>query len=383
LTPDRRTLFALFSFAFGLRVLYAALFGDDPTVIAVRETYAYHIAAQMAAGSPWLTTPFSPNAPGYLIVLAVVFKVAGVSWWAAVLLNAVLGAITTGFLYRMGEKHLGPRVGLFAGLWMGAFVSQLHFASLALREVMTTFLFVWLAYALIRPFQRMRSAVWTAALYLALVYTEPVFLLLLPVLLLFLALRATHHRTLNAQYTILFVATFVALNVPWTVRNYVVHREFVPVSLEASRYLAPAFRLMQPGRDYDVPAEADTRPTRGFLGNEFEYWRFARLSPATGAPERGVIAEPAWSARHNAATIVNFGILLPFLLAGAMIAWRKRHRVILILSGIILSHAILRGFLGSAEGARLPTEPLIILVAFYGIRKLLDKRNAAGGTPAG
>ncbi|HEX5132457.1 MAG TPA: glycosyltransferase family 39 protein [Candidatus Krumholzibacteria bacterium] len=381
MTPDRRTLFALFSFAFGLRVLYAVLFGGNPDVIAIHETYAYRIAAQMAAGWDWLKAPFSPNAPGYLLALSTIFRVTGPSWWAAVLFNATLGAITTGFLYRIGEKRLAPRVGLLSGLWLGAFVSQMHFSSLALREVLTTFLLVWLAYTLVRPFDRMRSAVWTGILYLALVQTEPSFLLLLPLLVVFLGLRATHHRTMNAQYLFLFVATVFVLNTPWMVRNYIVHRAFIPISLEATRYTNPMTQLFQsePERA-GLPEGATVRPKPGFLRNEIEYWRFARFADAPAIPGRGVKEQPAWSLRHNTAAILNFGILLPFFVAGGVIAWRRRHRAALVLTCIVLSHAILRGFVGSGEGTRLPVEPLVILIAFYGLRQLLEMRRAAGGS---
>jgi 4-amino-4-deoxy-L-arabinose transferase-like glycosyltransferase len=375
LTPDRRTLLALFSLAFGVRILYAVLLGNDPSVIPMHETYAFRVAASMAAGWSWLTTPFSPAPPGYLIALAAVFRVAGVSWWTAVLFNTVLGAGTVLLLYRIGEQRLGRLVGLASALWLGASVSQIHYASLAIRDVMTTFLLVWLTYSLVRSFHRMRTAVWSGFLFILLVYTEPMFALLLPVVVIFLALRATRHRVLNLQYVFLFIATVFVLAVPWTIRNYVVYRELIPISLKASRYTSPA-----PLRDRAGTAGNAATPegTPGFLHNTVEYWRFARFAESPGNPAIGVRPEPAWSFRHNAATILSFGILLPFLAVGAGFAWRKRQRAPMVLAGVVLCHAILRGFLGGSEEARLPAEPLIILLAFYGLRELLEARRGAG-----
>ncbi|MDH5627445.1 MAG: hypothetical protein OEY69_04035, partial [Candidatus Krumholzibacteria bacterium] len=125
MTPDRRTLLALFSFAFGVRILYAALMGGDASVIPLHETYAYLVAARMVPDWNWVTTPFSPAAPGYLMALAAAFKLAGVSWWTAVLLNTVLGAGTALFLYRIGEQRLGRLVGLASALWLGGSISQI------------------------------------------------------------------------------------------------------------------------------------------------------------------------------------------------------------------------------------------------------------------
>lgn len=380
MTPDRRTLLALFSFAFGVRVLYAVLMGTDPSIVPVRETYDFRIASGMASGWGWLSTPFSPNAPGYLIALAAVFRVFGASWWVAVLFNAALGALTTLFVYRIGEKRLGRLVGLASALWLGAFVSQIHWASLVARDVLATCLLVWLAYSLVKPFARMRSAVWTAFLYLLLVYTEPMFVLLLPVLVLFLALRATNHRALSLQYLFLFVAALFVMAIPWTLRNYVVHREIVPISLKATRFTSAVHALdRETTRETTGVARPEQAP--GFVRNTVEYWRFARLTESPGNPAIGVRPEPAWSLRHNAAIILNFGILLPFCAAGMALAWRKRHRAALVLAGVVLSHALVRGVLGGSEEARLPVEPFVILLAFYGLRELLEMRRAAGSSP--
>ncbi len=379
MTPDRRTLLALFSFAFGLRILYAVLLGADPTVVPGHETYDFRIAARMAENLHWLTTPFSPNAPGYLILLSLAFRAAGASWWTAVVLNAALGSMTTLFLYRIGERRLGRFVGLASALWLGAYISHIHFASVASREVLSVFLFMWLMWALVTPFRRMRSAVSIGVLYVLLIYTQPMFVLLLPALVVYLALAATHHRVLNIQYLFLFLATVFVVSLPWTIRNYIVHKDIVPISLKADRYTAPLAHLFR-----ETPAEH--RPSEAvdlgasFLNREREFWRAARFSES---PARGAIAaEPAWSVRHNLASLVNYGLLLPFFIVGIAIAVARRHRAALILSGTVVCIALVRGFVGAGPEPRLPADPLIILVAFYGLRSLLDMRHAAGAAPA-
>jgi 4-amino-4-deoxy-L-arabinose transferase-like glycosyltransferase len=386
LTPDRRTLLALFALAFGLRVLYAVIFGDDPDVV-LQDSYGYRIAARMVAGWEWITTPFSPSAPGYRMLLALAFKIFGVSWWTAVMLNAVLGAVTTLFLYRIGERLLGKRVGLIAALWLGLSVNHWHFASLAMRDVLVTFLLTWLAYALARPFYRMRSATWTAFLCMLLLHTEPMFLVLLPLLIVFLAVGSTHHRALSAQYVFLFLGALFVFFLPWTVRNWVVYRDVVPVALEAQRYTAPVARVL---RDTPPAPAATTHPEAtviekpGFFANQREFWRVARFAASPGDPARGVVPEPAWSLRHNVASILNLGVLLPFFVAGLIFAVKRRHRAALVLGSIVISYAVLRGFIGASDYSRLFVEPLIILVALYGVKVLWEMRHAAGqaGAPA-
>jgi len=380
LTPDRRTLLALFSLAFGLRILYAVLVGGNIDLVTARESYDFRIASRMFESLDWITTPFAPNSPGYRIMLTAAFKLFGVSWWTAVLLNAVLGALTTFFVYRIGERLLGKRVGLVSALWLGLSVSHMHFASLASRDVLVTFLLTWVAYALARRFYSMRTEVWLAFLVTLLLHTEPMFLVLLPLLVLFLALKSTQHRALSAQYVFVFAAAMLVFFTPWTVRNLVVYRDFVPISLEATRYTAPVSRLVR-----DVPPtpevshpDAVTVLKPGFVSNEREFWRMVRLADSPADSARGVPAEPAWSLRHNATSLLNYGVLLPFFLVGCGFAWIRRHRAALVLASIVLSYAILRGFLGGGEAARVWVEPLIILVSLYGLNVLLDLRRAAG-----
>src|SRR5262249_46822159 len=177
----------------------------------------------MAHDASWLVTPFSPKAPGYLMLLAALFSVFRPSWLAAVGLNAFLGAFTTFFLYRIGERRIGRRAGLIAAVWLGLTAHQIIFSSFAIRDTMVTFLFMWFVYALSTPFHRMRSALWLAFLCTLLIMTEPFFLVLLPILLLYLAFFATHHRVLSLQYVFLFAAFILFFNIPWTVRNYAVY----------------------------------------------------------------------------------------------------------------------------------------------------------------
>ncbi len=384
MTPDRRTLLALFSLAFGLRVLYAVVFGGNPDVVTVRDTYDLRVASRMVESLEWITTPFAPNAPGYRVFLTLVFKLFGVGWWTAVLANAVLGAVTALFLYRIGERLFGRRVGLFSALWLGLSVSQMHFASLAMRDVLVTFLVAWLAYALARPFFRMRTATWVAFLCALLIHAEPMFLVLLPLLVVFLALKSTHHPALSAQYVFLFLAALFVFFVPWTVRNVFVYQDVVPVGLEATRYTEPVARLLRVAEPEPPPIAhpgAITIEKPGFFTNQIEFWRVIRIADSPGDPARGIPPEPAWSLRHNVSNVLSFGVLLPFFLIGVACAVKRRHRAGLVLASIVVSYACLRGFVGATDAARLWIEPLIIVLAMYGAKALWDARRA-GGEPA-
>jgi 4-amino-4-deoxy-L-arabinose transferase-like glycosyltransferase len=314
------------------------------------------------------------------MLLAAAFAIFGVSWWTAVILNCVLGGMTVFFVYRIGERRLGARAGLIAAVWLCLSVHQIHFASFPLRDVFATLLLAWFVYALVTPFRRMRGALWLAFLYTLLIMTRPVFLVLLPVLLIYLARFATQHRELSMQYVFLFAVTLLFVNLPWTIRNYVVHGEFVPICIQAQTYTAPIERMLSRDEPIEpaLPNSALVVRAPGFFHNTREFWRAVRLRDAPADPAHGLVAQPAWSVRHNLISLVNYGLLLPFFLAGAVFAVRKRHRTALILTGVILSYAIVRGFVGGDDRTRLIVEPQIILVSVYGLRELLKIRSANG-----
>ncbi|MDH3197260.1 MAG: glycosyltransferase family 39 protein [Candidatus Krumholzibacteria bacterium] len=364
MTPDRRTLLALFAIAFGLRLLYAAVVGTSPDINPNPSSFDYRVAQRIHDNLAWIGQPFTPSAPGYPLALALVFRVLGVGLWRALIFNAAVGAAMTFFMYRIGEQRLGRNVGLFSALWLGLYVHHMHLASIVIRDTLVAGLFLWFVFIVARPFHRMRNAVWAGVLYAALTFVEPMLLLLLPIVVVFLALYATGHRILSLQYAFLFVSTVFILNVPWTIRNYAVYGEPVVIALEWSRYLPGAVR---PDAAFAPDARRADRRGAGLWHNAREFWRVVRSSDSPGDPARGVGPEPAWSLRHNAISLVNYGLLLPFAIAGAVIAVRRRRGVAAVLVGFVVSYFALRLFVGGGERARLPAEPLIILLAFYGL----------------
>jgi 4-amino-4-deoxy-L-arabinose transferase-like glycosyltransferase len=387
-TPDRRTLLALFSIAFGLRVLYAALVGTDPAFNPSPGTYEYFLADRIHDSMAWVKEPFTPRAPGYVLTLAAAFKVLGVRQWVAILMQAFFGGVTVLMLYRIGERRLGRGVGLLAALWLAISVHQMHFTSVFVRDTLVTLALVWFVYTMVRPFERMRQAIWAGVVYTFLIHVDPQFLLLLPVVLLYFLFFATRHRILSVQYLFLFLATVFVVSLPWTIRNAMVYGEAIPVGLEAKRYIRPVTALENP--DTRV-SEDDLKGTQALLAhsggawqNTVEFWRVTRLHSSQGT---GVHTEPPWSLRHNFINIVLFGALLPFALVGLFMGWRRRRRAVLVLFMVTATYWLMHAFLGATERTRLPIEPFVILLAFYGLTELIaaarSRRDRGDSAPVG
>jgi len=366
LTPDRRSILALFSLAFGLRILYAAVVGTNPDFVANTYTYDFFIANKIAAGANWLSEPISPRAPGYQLLLGGLFSLFGVHQWLVIIMQAFFGGVIAFLLYRIGEKSLAPSVGLFAAVWFSIYIQEIHFTSFMLRDVTVIMLATFTCYLLIRYAHTIRGALWTALAYAVLVHFDPQFLLFLPVITLYFLFYATRRRLLGVQYAFLFLGTVFVLLAPWTVRNYRVYGDPIPVALEATQYYQPA-----PGA---ITAKAPADNGGGFWNNSVEYWRVMRIRdhtvPVANGPDRVL---PAWSLRHNAISLATYGVLLPFFLVGVWVSVRNRNRTTLVLSIAVAGMYLIRAFYGGSPHTRLPAEPLIILLAFYGATHIMNK----------
>ncbi|UCH83585.1 MAG: hypothetical protein JSW50_14205, partial [Candidatus Latescibacterota bacterium] len=83
------------------------------------------------------------------------------------------------------------------------------------------------------------------------------------------------------------------------------------------------------------------------------------------------LVEPAWSARHNLVSILNFGVTLPFFVLGVVLAVKDRRRESLMLTLVVVAFFLMRTYLGANERIRIPIDPLIILVGVYGIASVV------------
>ena len=379
---ERRIVLALFAIALGLRVLYGAILTTQPGLAASSGTSDLIHAKEIASGIPWISEPFSPRAPGYPVVLAALYLLSLKQVWLVLFYQAILGALTVVVVYRLGRLFLGVGLATVAALWFALHVFHMNSSYVFEREIVAVLLLMLVLFLVIRPFKKMRYALIAALVYTALIHVDPQYLVLIPVLVLFVLFK-TRHGLLNIQYILLFLSVVVVASAPWTLRNYSVYGEPIPIGLEAARFLRPAkIAVTAPGREIADLQDKIVRASRArlFQVNSAEFWRFARfrgeelpegVDSAAGTTDR--FLQPAWSLRHNLVSIFNYGLMLPFFIVGVVFAVRNRERTALMLAVITAAYFFMRAYLGGNERTRLPIDPLVILLAFYGISVIVQR----------
>lgn len=379
---ERKILLALFAIALGIRVLYGAAEITQAEAVSRTVTREFRYAREIASGVRWISEPLSPRSPGYPAALAVLYLVSAKQTWLVTFLQAALGALTVVMVYRLGRLLLDVPFATLSALWLAFHGRHIHASGVFERDILSVLLLVLAIYLIVKPAPRMRDAVVSGVAYTALVHVDPQFVLLVPVFVVFFLFK-TRHRLFNLQYVFVFLGVVLVASLPWMIRNYAVYDQPLPIALEARRYLRPV-RLApaEPQSELSELKARVVRPPRAetIRRNAVEFWRAARFrddAPASAEASDEPSASqglrtgvPAWSARHNAASIANYGILLPFFVAGVAASIGRRNRAGLMLASTIAAYFLVRAYFGGSEQARLPVDPLIIILAFYGIEAL-------------
>jgi 4-amino-4-deoxy-L-arabinose transferase-like glycosyltransferase len=137
-SAHRRALIGALLLAFGLRAGWVGLASLDPSDGEYFDMVWYHLTAARIAEGQGVTridgTPTAVWPPLYPALLAPVYKLAGASLAAGRLVNAVLGALTTFFVWGIARRLAGARAGLVAAFLFAACPDEIFFANFVMSE---------------------------------------------------------------------------------------------------------------------------------------------------------------------------------------------------------------------------------------------------------
>ena len=361
----------LFAGAAALRILYVSAAPEAPP----QDTPDYdEIARNLLSGAGfvshenWFGHPVrSWRAPGYPLMLAAVYGIAGPDHQAVRLAQAILGALTVVLVYLLARR-LRPSAAPLAGAAAALYPPLLASANEVMSECLFTALLAAALWAAVESRHR-RSRGWAlgAGVLIALAgLTRPVGLLAAPAVL---AVAAWEDREALAawlrRWALPLGAGLVVTLAPWMVRNGFVHGAFVPVSTHGGFIVArsnadqPDWRRADGWRidrgDFEaVPSEVerDRRWLRQGLG-----WIAAHpLAWMRLAGERFLRLWYFFQPGYNAA----FVLASPFWVYG-LIRWGRSPGFRYPAAVFVLSAAVFCLVLYGSTRFRLPLEPLLLI----------------------
>jgi len=398
---------AIFSLAFGLRVLHvAAIYKNSPFFdILPGDLNNYDRWARQIVAQGWLGKEIFYQDPLYPYFLALFYKVIGRDFFWLYTTQAFLGGLTSLLLVVLGNRLFGRSVGIFAGLLYGLYGPAIYFDGLVLKVTLSTFLFTLAIYLFLsKELKEAGPNHYFSGLCLGLAcLTRANFLLLLPVVFGAILLHKPAGLAKRLSLAFLFLAGLITALGPVVARNYYVGHELVLTTAQAGQnfyighnpdatgtYIKLPFVRPDPLYEQeDFKKEAEDRTGRKLNAGEVsQFW----LQQAMTFIKTEPLADLKLSARklwlflnnyeipdnHNfyfhkrysgilQVVPVSFGLVAPFFLLGllGMLLAKRAAPLFLFFVQVVYMVSVIMFYVFSRY--RMVALPLFCLSAGYGL----------------
>jgi tetratricopeptide (TPR) repeat protein len=228
----------IFSVALAVRIVYVLGLRASPLfdTLVMDELYHDQWARELAGGN-WVGTQVFFRAPLYPYLLGVLYRVFGPNYMLVRLTQGLVGSVSSVLVSAIGRRLFNLPVALGAGLAAAVYPMLIYFDG----ELLITSLIVFLDLLLLLSLQRGRESgrigdFALSGLILGLsAIARPNILVLLPFVLLWIMLIALPETRRGKRFLLSLVTLGACCLVisPVTLRNYLVGRDFVPISSQA------------------------------------------------------------------------------------------------------------------------------------------------------
>jgi 4-amino-4-deoxy-L-arabinose transferase-like glycosyltransferase len=193
---------------------------------------AYHQGAvSLAAGHGYAVngklTAFMPV--GYPAFLAMLYYLFSPQLWVAKVANILVSGATLVLVYFTARLYFSRSTALLAMCLAALLPRSIAYTSVISTELVFTTAFVFLNYLMLTDREARSSAMLQGILTGLLALTKP-FMMAYPLAILAIAYSATGDVRSALRKTALATAFMIVTIAPWTIRNYLVFRKFVPIS---------------------------------------------------------------------------------------------------------------------------------------------------------
>lgn len=376
LKTDRRWLAGILFVAVALRLAAAFYLGeaiDTPAQARIQDQVSYNaLAKSLLAGQGYsfpvnwypFTAAHTPTAHWsflYPLYLAAVYGVVGFHPLVARIIQAVIaGLLSTLLVYHLGKKLFGETVGLVAGGLVAVYAYLIYHDAALMTEpffILGILAMFALALRIADGGGRLRDWAWLGLVLGATALLRQTILLWLPFLLAWLV-WSLRKRTNWWGIGVLLVC-MGALILPWTIRNYIVYKAFLPLNSNAGFALYSANHPHHGThfiQDYVAPLPADLV---GQGLNEAQ-WNSALtlrgLQFVLQDPQRYILLSLdrihvffnfSFSSDSdllsNLMRVLSFGLYLPFFLLGLFFSrqhWKQASLIYLFVVIFSLMHIL-------------------------------------------
>jgi 4-amino-4-deoxy-L-arabinose transferase-like glycosyltransferase len=382
-----------------VRLPVAFLMGDEVTVLpAIHDQVSYDALAQrLLAGygysfdKSWY--PFTPaDTPTahwsfvYPLYLAGIYGLVGYHPLVArVIQAAVGGALICVLVYLIGRRVADKEVGLVGAALAAVYGYLIYYSAALMTETFSIIFTLWALYLTLELKEKATVGRWLLlglALGIASLFRQTV-LLFIPFLFLWLFWEMKERSRYWWQFA-LPVGVIGLLIIPWTIRNYRVYNEFLPLNSNAGYafYASNNPNLATDWRNEEVvvpvPAElagqneAELNSALTQMGMEFilaDPVRYLRLNLDKTLEYVRFWPSSESSRISNLNRVLSFGLYLPFMIAGLLLSL-PRWRSYLLLYLFMVIHTGIHLLTWPSPRYRLPVDAVLMVFAGVAILEL-------------
>jgi 4-amino-4-deoxy-L-arabinose transferase-like glycosyltransferase len=322
----------------------------------------------------------------YPLFLAGIYTLFGHSIPAVRVAQAVLGAVTVAGSFVLGRQLVRPAVGLVAAAVSAVYPFFVYYAGQLLTETLFMALVVWLFVVGFKAVveRRLRWFLLLGALAgLAALCRAEVFLFG-PLLALWCAWRASKFPLRRLRLAGAAALAMLAVMLPWGLHNEAPQGPLILTTTKLGynlyKYYHPTMTADQTVRTVPFPDFGErTEPQREALLRE-EGLGFMRQNPPRTlwfmANKLALLFKLTPSNEVNRqyalVSVLSYGLLLPFMVAGFYLGWRRGGRFLPVLAYVLFSVATKAAVFAGIR-LRMQIEPFLILLAALAVVALAER----------
>jgi 4-amino-4-deoxy-L-arabinose transferase-like glycosyltransferase len=339
--------------------------------------------------------------PAYPVFLASVYFLFGENIFAVRVMESFIGALLAVIIALIGRRVAVPAVGVLAGVTWAIYPMGIFIAGLVYPTGLAVMLLACGVWCMLPARQEELSGkgVFSGGVYLGLAaLTIPVALLTIIVAAAWVFYWARQSRLFLAL--LLFLGAGVTI-VPWTARDFLVHRQLVPVESSFKRYLPQIVTTETRLQDNGVnPILLRLELYAVHFGRNFVgFWELypSRIQMSDQgyrnklhAKDSQIVKETIYSPNQliNAVSILSVGPIFLCALLGTVAMWlrRDRWRELSLLWVMVLSFAVGYAVFVGKIRYRVPVEPYLIILSAYGVHAayaVISARFKSVAVPSG
>ena len=390
---ERKVLLSIFGISLIARLLYVILF---PTVVW-GDAVAYENLATGLVEGKGFGGGTSYDLPGYPLFLAIVYSIFGHTHLIVHMLQAFIGALTCIVIYYIGKSVLNKKIGILSASIAALYPTFIIYSGMLYTETLFIFLLCLSVLYLIKIHEQPSiKNLLIAGVSLGLgILIRPGILLFIPVILIWMLISSKEKKKNFMRFMAIFLIVVVVVS-PWTIRNYNVHHEFVPIGTgggvtlwygynpDAMQYLATDVESSHFNQIWEIPDEIERNkwgyeksldfikqnPIQSLILDIMKLTRFwGLLLPFFNCYLSGffIMPIPKWLFMTLAPlTILPFMIILPLAILGILFYqnWDKKAFLLFLL---ILYYPFIHSITWGLPRFQLQIMPFLIIFAAYAV----------------